>query len=29
MLAEYEVDKAQAAQDIAAFLDKLRGLEIL
>lgn len=29
VLAEYEVDEAQAAQDIAAFLDKLRGLEIL
>lgn len=29
VLAEYEVDEAQAAQDTAAFLDKLRGLEIL
>ena len=29
VLEEYEVDEAQAAQDIAAFLDKLRELEIL
>ncbi len=29
VLAEYEVDEAQAAEDIAAFLDKLRLLEIL
>ena len=29
VLAEYEVDEARAAADIAAFLDKLRGMEIL
>ncbi len=29
VLAEYEVDEAQAAVDITAFLDKLRGMDIL
>ena len=29
VLEEYEVSEAQAAQDIRAFLNKLRGMEIL